>query len=478
MKRVDLDLELLTDVSVPETNRSLGSARSLDYLPGRTLWGAVAAAAFRAGMTQEEGLRRLRSNALRFLDAVPSRTGQRTYPTPRSWHGPKYGEGVLNLCCDGVRANLRGTQVEPLATVWRDTSGREVDVRKRFSLRTSVTAAGRANEGLLFGIDAIGEGTRLNSCIEGEEDNVDWALSLLEGRDLRIGRSRSAEFGRVRCRRAEEASPSLAFVQGPARRIHILCCSRLSLRDPATGSPTFRPRATAFGLPDSWALVPQASFIRTARYSTFNSHWRRPEHDRHVIEVGSVLTFEGARPEDPAELRAKASGGVGSGRAEGMGEIAVHPAWLTEAVGALPQPTSGYSDIAEGSPKPPRDTLYDWATARSRRRAAARLAAQWADHEAERFRRYRLNPSQWGVLRQMGREARHRADGATWLRKELARFVESGVSSLSRGWGSQDGEERAGERLLAIAGDGGDDLPARIELLANRGLRLPGRDDR
>lgn len=481
MKTLDIIIELLTDVSVPESSRSLGGAKSLDYVPGRAMWGALATAAFHAGMSEQEGLRLLRGGAIRVLDAVPSFGSERTYPTPRSWHRPKYGATgeVLCFCDDDTRTGVTG-QHQPLETRWRSPEGEVVEVERRYSLRTSVTATGRAGEGLLFGIDAIPAGTLLSARVVGEPADLEWAANYLGDAEIRLGRSKSAELGIARCSSSEKVSPGLDLVEGDTTRVSFLCCSRLSLRDPATGAPTFRPDPLAFGLPDSWRLLPEASFVRTSRFSPYNSQWRRPELERHVIEKGSVITFVGHEAVSLDDVRESTSRGVGIWRDEGLGEVVAHPRWLVDP--RIEFPRNGVarrSGRQEQEPAPqPEDELFAWARSKERQRHEAREAFLWARKEAKGFERYGLNPSQWGVIHGLAREARHRSNADAWLRDSIERAVGTGVSSLSRGWGAGEKAEKAGERLLKLVGGLSGDLPTRIELLAGCGLRLKKGDQR
>ncbi len=468
MKRVDLELELLTDVSVPESSRTLGGGRTLDYVPGRALWGAAATAAFRQGKSAKEALELFWGDAVRILDAVPMVGDARAFPSPRSWHEPKYGGQVLNLSLPGVRP-LDDVQYRPVPTTWRTPDFTAASIERRYSLRTSVGATGRAREGLLFGIDAIPQGTRLHGRLEGEAAALEQVLRLLEG-ELRVGRSRSAELGLVRCKAASVEAKGLDVVQGTASRVRFLCCSRLALRDAASGAPTFRPRPEDFGLPGSWAFEPEGSFVRSARYSPFNGKWVRPELERHVIDLGSVLTFcaEDSGSVDLADVRAAVAGGVGVWRTEGLGQVVVEPSWLTEPAISLPDAEAGASRSTTPAPKP-ADELFEWASAAARDRRAAREAYAWAVEEAQRFAGPSPSPSQWGLIHRLAREARHRQDGARWLRTRIERHVSQGVSSLSSGWGSG----AKGERLkkLLESPDLQHDLPRRLELLAGCALR-------
>lgn len=471
MKRVDFDIELLSDVSVPESNRSQGGARSLDFVPGRALWGAVASALFRCGLDDSEGLALFRGRRLRFLDAVPSANGQRTFPTPLSWQQEKYGTGaVLNLVDDDARASVGGTQYERLKGSWRTPSGAVVHLTHRQSLRTAVGPSGRAEPHLLFGIDALPAGIMLHGRVLGDHELVERVGAVLFAEPLLLGRSRSAEFGLVRCTPASRESHGLTLAKGRRHRVSFLCCSRLALRDPATGAPDFRFRPSDFGLPaQGWRFRADASFVRTSRFSPFNAKWKRPELERFVIDPGSVVTFEGDFDVDLEDVRRATAGGVGERLAEGLGEVVAQPEWLEGSEVKLNDVSP--STLRTAVPEP-TDELFRWASDQSARRTTAQEAREWARRNARTFRGLRLNRSQWGVMHALARQARYREDADAWLRKSVRRHVTTGVSSLSRGWGqSPQQAEKAGQRLLTLLEQVRSDVPTHLELLAAAALR-------
>lgn len=480
MKQVDFELLLLTDVSVPESARTQGKVRSLDYVPGRALWGVAAHRLFARGLDEVGALRWLRGGELRFHDAVPADGDGRSYPTPRSWHREKYARSghdpVLNLVHDDLRDEIRRRQFQPLPAMWRGPGGREIVVEHRYSLRTAVTESGRTAEGLLFGIDSLPAGTRLHGRLSGVDEAVARVEGLLDGEDLLLGRSKSAEFGLVRCRVMSSPAEGLRLVSGRRSRVSFLCVSRLALRDPDTGAPDFSFRWQDFGLPDeSWRLVPEASFVRVARYTPFNATWGRPESDRFVVEPGSVVTFQGAAEADLETVRRKVSSGVGLYRAEGLGEVVVQPEWLEDREVKVPSASGPDLAVLKSAEPPVDDELYQWASRRAEDRRRALAAFGWAGEHAKEFVRYSVPISQWGVMRSLARQARHRSDADRWLVGCVRNAVERGVSSLAERWGRRGkGGVKAGERLVRLLEAHRDlpaDVPTCLELLAGAVMR-------
>lgn len=481
----DFEIELRTDVSLSNAARTLGAHETLDYVPGRVLWGIAAGRAYAGGMDPGEAFRLFQQGAVRFFDAVPAASGpdgrpRRTAPTPRSWQMRKYGTAVRNFAAPDQREQTRGEQYEPLAPDWRAPDGTVVRIEKRFAMRTAIEAAGRARKGLLFGLESIAAGTRFLARIEGADADVERAGQLLAG-ECRLGRSRSAEYGLARITRLDHTAATLAEApDGQASRIAILCLSRLALRDSRTGQPTFEAAPEFFGLdPAVWRTDLASCFVRTARYSPFHQKRGRPETERAVIEPGSVVVFEtrAGPPVALAEVREKCACGVGEWRHQGLGEVSVNPEWLTVGEPRIPHaPDPARGDRGAAAAAPPEDELYRWAARDAAERRRAREQFLWAEQNAAAFAAYALPPSQWGMLRALARQARYRPDGPQWLRDEVERLLGRGVRSLSARWGKRVRGRTAADELRELLREKPDELPVRLELLCSRVVRLAAED--
>lgn len=468
---LELELELLSDVCVSTSNRTLGPAGTFQCIPGRTLWGAVATRAYRAGMPEEEAFRLFHQGAVRILDAVPLHGDSRTYPVPRSLHRRKDhpGQEAWNFALEEVREEQRDLQFKPVAEGWLTPEGRRVEVDTVFTLRTSIDPSGRAREGLLFGLPALRAGTRLWTALVGEQKDVERVAQLMLGAEgLRVGRSRNVELGLVRVSRRTRPAAQLPVKGGATRRISFLCVSRCLFRDDANGAATLLPRASAFGLDEgAWRFDEASSFVRTARISHFNSKRRRPETERLAVERGSVLTFVGSGdPVDPRDLAARLSGGVGEHRGEGYGEVLVAPSWLDERTVLLDEPVTLKLQVAPA----PGDELFAWASSTARARASARTLYEEAGKCAARLRKHRVPASQWGELRAKARTARFRGRKGADLRQEVEAWLTTGRRGLSARW------RYARAPFLEACGQHLDELPLFLEHLASACMR-PGLEE-
>jgi len=475
--RREIGIELLTDACFAASNRTTGGGATLDFIPGRVLWGAAATRGYKH-LPEAEAFRLFQQGAVRFLDAVPTRAGVRAWPTPRSWHVRKRSaEGKVRNLAAGPAPE--GWQPEPLPADWRMAAGEVVVVPRPYSLRTAVQAGGRARTGMLFGMEMLPAGTVFFAQVEGAEQDVEQVVVLLREAELRLGRSRGAELGRARLVDAAAGQGELPRSHAKeGREVRLLCVSRLCLRDPDTGMPTFAPRPALFGLPEGWELVLERSFVRTQRFSPFNVFRGRPELERQCLTPGSVLTFRAgpqAAAVDLDSVASRTAGGVGLYVNEGHGEVVVQPEWLEVAELQLPREEDGAGMGATPGPSTPgpvpEDELFTWANERSRARTASRDALLWAELRAQRMRKLGLRPSQWGVLHALAREARVNGWRRERLMEQVEQLVTRGVSALSGGWGKTDGAGKSGDTLLHLLRNCPGEPATGLELLASRVLR-------
>jgi CRISPR-associated protein Csx10 len=136
----------------------------------------------------------------------------------------------------------------------------------------------------------------------------------------RLGRSRSAEFGRCTLSVLEEKRIPVSTAATENMAV-VYCVSDLALQD-ELGFPTRQPLAGDFGLPDG-TIDWTRSHIRTRRFSPFNAALRTYETERIVIEKGSVIVFDchGHRIEG-TECQ------IGLYQSAGMGRVIVNPRFL------------------------------------------------------------------------------------------------------------------------------------------------------
>ncbi len=409
-----VELELLADTALTAHNATLGGHHTLEYISGASLLGAVASTHYGDHGLPRGAWRLFHSGEVRFGWAFPlSPGGQPGWPVPLSFHHPKHDRSKkLNLARE-VRSP--GIQYKQLRAEFVDGEGRLFRVPRTSSMRTAIGAQGRARDGFLFGMQAMTQGSRFLSTIEADQQEllVPIRQALLSG-EIRVGRSCSAELGRVRVKLLEPCQSHPAeSLEHPGDVLLVWCLSDLALRDPGSGQPTLLPWPGLLELPERSSLDLEHSFLRTRRYSPFRrfggsaTGQARPDLERQVIQAGSVLAFRTghlARTE-LARVRRVAAAGLGEYRSEGLGQVSVEPAIL--APGFLFSQPFDAQPPAIRHLQEPQGPLFSWIQARHTQVEADfeadEEAARWVEELGPRVRR--IPASQWGELRRVARLA-------------------------------------------------------------------------
>jgi CRISPR-associated protein Csx10 len=207
-----------TDDVVLKDGASIGNVhRSLDFVPGSSLRGALAARWMRDQPVDDE-FRRLFDTAVRVGDATPmSATSARTMPVPRSIQRCKASCPAPTVV-DRVAAAVGGAEDLPACQscggrfkplngyVGPDGSKSTVELVARG--QTATTSLGTALEGSLRYREAIKAGSRFVSSLRGEEADLQRfrdRCGIEEGMRLRVGESRSTR-GSIRLSEIRPAS--------------------------------------------------------------------------------------------------------------------------------------------------------------------------------------------------------------------------------------------------------------------------------
>ncbi len=412
-------LELQSDAVITENAATAGGHRCLDYIPGACFLGACATMYEDFG---EDAFTIFHSGGVRFGNAYPLDNERiPTFPVPLSWHFPK-GESahresrlLPEFICNLAGGSWFDAERQPkqMRSGYASLAGGFVEPGTGFRLKTAIdrSRGGRAADGQLFGYASLQAGTRWAFRLDFDPAvpaRVEEAIvARLTGPGIRVGRSRSAEYGMARI--IEAAAWTSPAAQPTGRVILIHCLSDLALRDPATGMPTVTAAPGHFGLAGARPL-PEWTFLRLRSYAPFNSKRGANDLERQVVAKGSVLAFEAAEmltQEQLIRIQAQLAAGVGLYRQDGLGQVAVNPPYLTGgalAPAALAEPLPLVPEQnAEGD-----SALLSWLAGEARQveteEKAAELAETWTDILAPQVRGLggaAPGASQWSKLRHL-----------------------------------------------------------------------------
>jgi hypothetical protein len=451
-----LRINLKSDVVVSTSGATEGGHSSLTHLPGSLLLGASVVGADR------EDLEALVLGRIRFGNGLPvDSKGGPSWPMPLSLHIQK----LSNVPNPDAR-NLAVADPEKDVQYEQKRGGflageEEFSVARTWRMKTALDreTMGRARESQLFGYEAIATGQTFLARVSSEErdrDLLERVVRHLTG-DVRLGRSRSAEYGEVAI--TEAGVPTAGDPPHPTpcpkdpSLVLIYLASDLALaRD---GSPCLAPSASDFGM-EGFDPVPERTFLRTRTYSPWVAHRNGHDLERQVIVQGSVLAFRRRDAEVGQAaldaLAAKLAGGCGLYRHEGLGRILVNPPWLIkESLPLRMAPKEAQKD--GGTAHPPATPVQHLLKARfdDRRMAIAveTLAPVWKRdllsfaRSVEQEINSAPSKAQWSSVRQMAVENLHAPDR---LHRQLLEFF--GAALRRRVWNEEvrfdlDGKPRA-----------------------------------
>lgn len=342
MTRFELDITLLEDCVLSERTATQGAHRTLDYIPGSALLGAVAARLYRE--LGDDAFEWFHSGRVRFGDGLPVVDGQVARPMPLCWFGRKGAPlgrpvraGVTAIDPDAIR-NFQyadrfedGVQPRQLRDGHVTGDGLAVHAVQSYSQKTAVSIeTGSAEAGQLFGYSAIAAGQSFRAEVgvdEGLATAVGERLAVVCGKSMVIGRSRGAEYGRVEIA-IREAGDDVA-APPPGTRITLWLQSDMALVG-ADGLPTLEPTPEALGLPPGhvdWTLT----FLRTRRLAHWNAYRGARDAEEVVLVRGSVIGLELDQQPDEQQLKLLAAG-VGRRREIGWGRVLLNPTLLSDQI--------------------------------------------------------------------------------------------------------------------------------------------------
>ncbi len=438
-------VELLSGAVVTADSATAGGHRGLDFLPGSVFLGAAAAQAQREGVFQAGFFL---SGEVRFLDALPDVGSNPSFPIPLSFHRGKGADWEGKTPCNLVYEEPpEGVQVQQWRSGYMSEDGQVLQVVLDHRMKTAVDREQRRSAvGQLFGYQSIPSGTVLRMRVQVEKaENLARVSGWFDGHTIRVGRSRSAEYGTARLT-ALSSGPESQPGNGGERLVLYLVSDLALLRD---GMPSLLPEAKDFGIPENAGFDSGNSFLRARRYSPWNSFFNCRMGERLVLCRGGVIAFQLPKGTacDRAALQKRLASGVGLNREEGLGQLLVDPPWLLK-----PPVLTRYQAKEPPAQGMPKTLLTDYLKRKHQRRQtsfeAFKTGLEWAQ--------------EWGRLAKRVRDEHGKAPGKSqWAGvREIAVRCQTQPNSLSQQIEQFCGEALRRKLWQAKAGRGGSLLDA------------------
>jgi len=315
MYRITLTLTLKDPIVISQSNATKGIHQSLDYIPGSNILGAIASQAYQIIKEKGKAFDVFHSGKVRFGNALPLVDGQPSYPMPLCFY---YGKGKdKNKIKNGIKTPLKfedAVQPKQHRQGYINAERGFFTPIKQSHLRTAIDRdTATAKEAALFGYQSLSAGLQLQAHIDADNKED---LVLIEDylQTFKIGRSRSAHYGRVEVSKTEIKPVALT---GTHSEQLILWLSSDLIVYNQEGQPTLTPTLEDLGLGKPETINAEKSFIRTRKYATYNGKRRSYDLEKQVIMQGSVLVYDEVENIDIAKLHQ----GLGAYTEAGYGQV-------------------------------------------------------------------------------------------------------------------------------------------------------------
>lgn len=318
----------------------------LDYIPGTTLLGALAAQFYSQQQNNDQAalaMELFHNGSVRFGPCYPVASSLLSLPVPASWYGIKgqpvvsQKDGQAELCTQHVSnqasADFRRDellQYQQCRDGFVTPDGALADVKQLWFTKTAIDeTTGKAKNSQLFNYAALEAGQVFIGWIDCSDQHWQQLAPMLQGQH-RIGRSKGSEFGRISIMLLPEAVEPAPECAG--RQLTLWCVSDLQVLD-AQGQPSYTPKLNEL-LPDAGlpavSLQPELSFVRTRQQSLFNQKRAGADSEQLFIQKGSVLVYRLEQPLSAQQLQ-QLSQGVGINQQQGLGWVRVNPSWAMQS---------------------------------------------------------------------------------------------------------------------------------------------------
>lgn len=329
----------LSDVVLNADTATEGNREVLDFIPGSNFLGIVAKSYAEFSKKRLE-FDVFHSGKVQFGDAHLSLRNMRSLKKPAGWFIEKKDiSKKIHLHHKIPQARLeeyhnKGIQLKQVRAGYFIHNGEiiELSAKTSFAIKSAYDSFKRKSEDeKLYGYNSIRRGTEWIFSIQSDEQSLLEEVSVKLVGEHNIGRSRSAQYGRVKIEQIYDFKDYSDFDDNKKDEIIIYFESRAAFFD-SNGQATYQPSPEDLKLPPEAKIDWGKSQILTFVYSPWNNARKTRDADRVCIEKGSVIVASNLGVDfNISEYRENIKGGIGFYRSEGFGKILVNPSFLTKA---------------------------------------------------------------------------------------------------------------------------------------------------
>lgn len=340
--------ELLSDVILNQKAATEGPNQTLDFIPGSNFLGIVAGQLYpKLGMCKET-LDLFHSTKVRFGDAHPGSSMNRSLRVPAALYfakGEKEDERshyVHHAITDEISRDILAGKIQLKQersgfVDFKSSPAVRLKQNTNFAIKSAYDVESRrSKDSQMYGYQSMEKGGVFYFSVEIDDDvNKDVSKNIKEALTgtKHIGRSRSAQYGLVEISECNDYQEVQSVEITDNNMVVVYAESRLIFLDDY-GIPTFQPSAEQLlgmssdsGMEIDWGK----SQIRTFKYAPYNYIRKCFDTDRCGIEKGSVIVLKRKTDKDGKELEQKTiklPRWVGSYQNEGFGKVIFNPEFL------------------------------------------------------------------------------------------------------------------------------------------------------
>lgn len=335
MKALTFTIELLEPMLATGLEGDPNAGVSLKYIPGSVLRGVVIGFYLRNKNIAELSLdpceRDLFINGrVCYLNTYPESNGKRSLPTPISWQKEKDTDQNKNFF-DFSWKKRDCKQYKDLGSAFfvfeRQAEIIKVNPETKLTVHTQRDIKkGRSTKtgGAVFRYESVVAGTKFCGAMVGDDTLLEKVKDLISNKEILIGGSRTAGYGRAKVTNAnitdwsEAKKPSDEIKKDTEFIVTLL--SNALVRD-ANGQ--FQSDLSSF-FSSHAELIEENTFKRTEIVGGFNRKWGLPLPQLLSIKAGSVFKFKATKDIDITTINTWLEKGIGEKRVEGFGRIAIN----------------------------------------------------------------------------------------------------------------------------------------------------------
>jgi hypothetical protein len=344
MTKLNFICEFKSDIVLHSSSNTEGKVDMFDYIAGSNFLGMVARDYLGFG---KDAFDVFHGGAVRFGDAHIMKDDKETFQAPFTWFAPK-GVSLDKALESGALYNEHFLTKEQYDEFIQDNkqlkqqragfitaNGELAKVGHNYRQKSAYDKNNRrSQDSQMFGYYSLAKGTKWAFSVEMDSDKYrEKIIKILES-SRRLGKSRSAEYGRVKITSVSEENKNFILqalepiVIEDKYYIFLYAQSRLALTHNGINSYNFDLKS--IGLSDNENIAWDKSQIRTSRYTPYVAIRDNRDPERLVIDKGSVIAIEVESNFDVEAYSKKVERGLGLYLSEGHGKVVVNPMFLID----------------------------------------------------------------------------------------------------------------------------------------------------